>query len=196
MTGTEELTDLELVERAKKGDSACLDLLIRKYAGYVRKITRNRFMLGGDIEDMQQEGLLAIIQAVDKYDPSKNKTFAAFVYMCIESRTIDCIRQATRDKHRALNSALSIEDENVKLGANGIIDADPLTTYLRAEQTESFYAAVEKHLNEKQKSVLSLFLDGYSYLYIAEKLGMSKKNVDNTLTAIKAKLRKNLKNDD
>jgi RNA polymerase sporulation-specific sigma factor len=59
-----ELEDLQLIMRARNGDSSALDFLIRRYTGFVRLKASSYFLAGGDSEDLIQEGLIGLYKAV------------------------------------------------------------------------------------------------------------------------------------
>ena len=54
-----ELEDLQLVVRARSGDDLARDSLIRRYSGFVRMKASSYFLVGGESDDLIQEGLAA-----------------------------------------------------------------------------------------------------------------------------------------
>src|SRR5207253_2903672 len=56
-----ELEDLQIVLRARNGDSVAMDALIRRYTGFVRLKASSYFLAGGDSEDLIQEGLVGCL---------------------------------------------------------------------------------------------------------------------------------------
>lgn len=186
------LDDIDLINRIKEGDTDSLDILIRKYMGLIRSQVRKSFLVGGDEEDLLQEGLLALINAVKLYDPSKNKSFSSYVTLCVHSRIIDTIRKATRGKHKILNDAFSLFDDETSF--NPITTIDPLNNYLEKEKLQNFYKKLNIILNPLQNKLLKLYFEGYTYSEISDKLNISTKKVDNTLNTIKNKLKRERKN--
>lgn len=192
MTPDEEII---LIREAKEGNSESLSAIIKNYAPKVRSLARKCFLVGGSNEDLQQEGLLAIINAVRTFDIEKSNNFGAYVTMCVRSKIIDTIRSASRDKHKALNTAKSISGDNEIYKIENLLESaepahDPISAYVEMETRENFYTSIKNLLNGKQLTLLQLYFDGYSYGEIAEKLGISVKKVDNTLNSIKTKLKK------
>lgn len=183
--------DIELIEKIKNGDNDALDTLIRKYMGLVRSVVRKCFLVGGDEEDLFQEGLMAILNAVKSYNPQKNINFSSFVTVCVRTRIIDAIRTASRFKHKSLNEASSLSDSD-QLDALNITTNffDPLDSYLEREWMDTFYSNLQALLTEEQNQILQLYFKGYTYKEISEKLKFSNKKVDNSLNAIKNKIRK------
>lgn len=187
-----KIEDSYLIQKIKNGDTDCLDLLVRKYTGLVRSMVRKSFLVGGEEEDLFQEGLMAIINAVKLYDQTKNRSFSSFVTTCIKSRIIDTIRTATRFKHKPLNdaSSFSITNETEIMSSTPYHIIDPLDTYLEKEWRDNFHKNLKDMLTKQQTEILELYFKGYSYREIAEKTALPLKKIDNTLLAIKNKIRK------
>ena len=64
-------TDSELCARAAGGDREAEELLVTRYYGMVRACARPLFLVGGDGEDLIQEGMFGLIQAIREYDAGK-----------------------------------------------------------------------------------------------------------------------------
>lgn len=186
------IEDIDLISRIKDGDTDSLDLLIRRYMGLVRSMVRKTFIVGGEEEDLYQEGLMAIINAVKLYDSSKNRSFSSFVTTCIKSRIIDAIRTASRDKHKPLNEASSLsQTKETDLISNASYQfIDPVDNYLEREWMDNFHKKLNDLLTQQQKDILELYFKGYSYSEISKKVNLPIKKIDNTLLAIKNKIRK------
>src|SRR5688572_15858992 len=102
-----ELADLQLVMRARNGDSAALDQLIKRYAGFVRLKASSYFLAGGDSEDLIQEGLIGLYKAVRDFRADKETSFRSFAELCVTRQIITAIKTATRFKHQPLNQYIS-----------------------------------------------------------------------------------------
>ena len=96
-----ELDDLQLVMRARNGDSTALDGLIRRYSGFVRLKASSYFLAGGDSEDLIQEGLIGLYKAVRDFRADKETSFRSFAELCVTRQIITAIKTATRFKHAA-----------------------------------------------------------------------------------------------
>ncbi|MDD4315806.1 MAG: sigma-70 family RNA polymerase sigma factor [Clostridia bacterium] len=182
----QDFDDIELIKRIKDGDTDAMDALIRRYMGAVRGMVRKSFLVGGEEEDLFQEGLIAIISAVKQYDESKKCSFSTYVNTCVRSRIIDAIRSATRQKHRALNDSLPLSDEMDSTRTY----VDPVEIYIKRERVDAFYQNLEKMLSPLQNEILKLYFDGYSYSEIAGRMSLPIKKIDNSLNTIKNKIRK------
>jgi RNA polymerase sporulation-specific sigma factor len=99
--------DVRLVIRARNGDEAALDLLIRRYTGFVRLKASSYFLAGGDAEDLIQEGLIGLYKAVRDFRADKETSFRSFAELCVTRQIITAIKTATRYKHAPLNTYVS-----------------------------------------------------------------------------------------
>src|SRR6476619_5871816 len=102
-----ELEDLQLAMRARNGSSAALDLLIRRYTGFVRLKASSYFLAGGDGDDLVQEGLIGLYKAVRDFNPQMETSFRSFAELCVTRQIITAIKTATRFKHAPLNTYVS-----------------------------------------------------------------------------------------
>ena len=102
-----ELEDLQLVLKARNGDEAALDYLLRRYTGFVRLKASSYFLAGGESEDLLQEGMIGLYKAVRDYRSDKETTFRSFAELCVTRQIITAIKTATRFKHSPLNTYVS-----------------------------------------------------------------------------------------
>src|SRR5213596_4305287 len=102
-----ELEDLQLVLRARKGDGAALDVLIRRYTGFVRLKASSYFLAGGDSDDLVQEGLIGLYKAIRDFRSDRESSFRNFAELCITRQIITAVKTATRNKHTPLNGYVS-----------------------------------------------------------------------------------------
>ncbi len=192
------VSDEELVASAKTGDALASDELYHRYKNVVRGKARPYFLVGADREDLLQEGMIGFFKAVRDYDSTKNASFRPFAEICILRQILTAIKHATRLKHTPLNSYESLfdpvyENDSDKqlmdvIGASTALDPEEL--YIKQEFSRSFESAVNSELTPFERSVLDRFLDGMSYVEIAEDLGRMPKAVDNALQRIRKKLGK------
>src|SRR5919202_304089 len=98
-----ELEDLQLVLRFRNGDSQALDVLIRRYTGFVRLKASSYFLAGGDSDDLIQEGMIGLYKAVRDFRPDKETSFRSFAELCVTRQIITAVKTSTRNKHAPLN---------------------------------------------------------------------------------------------
>ncbi|NLC16450.1 MAG: sigma-70 family RNA polymerase sigma factor [Clostridiales bacterium] len=182
-----------LIEQARKGDAAAIERLMNAYKNRVKRLARAYFLVGGDNDDLIQEGMIGLYKAIRDYDPQKG-SFAAFADLCITRNMQTAVKKSQRLKHRLLNESLSLNTDldNTEELIDYIIDQtaqNPLDVLLKDEQAQSIKELIKTRLSELEKRVLNLYLEGLSYNEIAEKIKKSAKAVDNTLQRIKSKLK-------
>jgi RNA polymerase sporulation-specific sigma factor len=182
-----------LVEKAQKGDSAAIEQILSAYKNRIKRLARAYFLVGGDTDDLIQEGMIGLYKAVRDYDSNKG-SFGAFADLCITRNMQTAVKKSQRLKHRALNESLSLNNgagENEEF-IDYITDysaQNPLDILLKDEQTQNLKSLIETKLSDLEKRVLDLYLEGLSYNEIAGKINKSPKAVDNTLQRIKNKLK-------
>ena len=187
-------TDEELIEQLRDGDSAVMDFLMEKYKYLVRKKANAVFLLGGDTDDLVQEGMIGLFKAVRDFD-SKKSSFFHFAELCITRQIYSAIEASNRKKHAPLNSYVSFYSEVSEEG-------QPLAEYLESERSDNpeqrmidqenfelFLKKVRQSLSKMECEVLDDYLSGLNYQQIAEKMKKSPKAIDNALQRIKTKIR-------
>jgi RNA polymerase sporulation-specific sigma factor len=192
-----ELDDHFLVAQAKQGQTDAYDAIIRRYRGFVRLKASSYFLLGGESDDLIQEGLLGLYKAVRDYRTDRESSFRNFAELCITRQIITAVKTATRNKHTPLNQYVSFSQSPAAAGDSdstldevlpGPTASDPVNQVIATEELESLVTCLSGVLSELESRVLSLYLDGYSYEVIAERLDCDTKTVDNALQRVKRKV--------
>lgn len=196
----EKMTDEEVVELAGNGDMNAQEYLINKYRNFVRAKARTYFLLGGDKEDLIQEGMIGMYKAIRDFRADKLSSFRAFAELCITRQIITAIKTATRQKHIPLNSYVSLnkpiydEDSDRTLldVITGTKITDPEELIISQEEFDNIEEKMGELLSSLELRVLMYYLEGKSYQEIAEDLGRHVKSIDNALQRVKRKLEKYL----
>jgi len=192
-----ELDDHYLVALAKEGRTDAYDAIIRRYRGFVRLKASSYFLLGGESDDLIQEGLVGLYKAVRDYRTDRESSFRNFAELCITRQIITAVKTATRNKHTPLNQYVSFSQSPAAAGdSESTLDeilpgpsvADPVNQVIASEELESLVSCLSSVLSDLESRVLSLYLDGYSYEVIAERLECDTKTVDNALQRVKRKV--------
>jgi RNA polymerase sporulation-specific sigma factor len=192
-----ELDDHYLVAQAKQGRPDAYDSIVRRYRGFVRLKASSYFLLGGESDDLVQEGLLGLYKAVRDYRTDRESSFRNFAELCITRQIITAVKTATRNKHTPLNQYVSFshspaaaEDSDSTLDEvlPGPTAADPVNQVIATEELGSLVSCLSSVLSDLESRVLSLYLDGYSYEVVAQRLDCDTKTVDNALQRVKRKV--------
>ena len=200
MSKYDRMTDEQLLCDYKNGNQEIMDYLMVKYKSMVRKTARAMYLLGGDNEDLIQEGMIGLIKAVRDFDETQKTSFSSFAELCVSRQMYSAIEASNRKKHLPLNSYISLYEDSEQEGEGRnlpLIDTiesskenDPEVLYFGKEYTEAFAEQLKELLSPLENHVLYLHLMGTDYRTIAELLGKSPKSVDNALQRIKTKAQK------
>lgn len=200
MSKYDRMTDEQLLCDYKNGNPEIMDYLMVKYKSMVRKKARAMYLLGGENEDLIQEGMIGLIKAVRDFDVTQKTSFSSFAELCVSRQMYSAIEASNRKKHLPLNSYVSLYEDSEQEGEGRslpLIDTiesskenDPEVLYFGKEYTEAFAEQLKELLSPLENHVLYLHLMGTDYRTIAELLGKSPKSVDNALQRIKTKAQK------
>ncbi|MDQ3936819.1 MAG: RNA polymerase sporulation sigma factor SigH [Actinomycetota bacterium] len=193
-----EVDDHYLVALAKSGKRDAYDRIVRRYYGFVRLKASSYFLIGGDSDDLIQEGLVGLYKAVRDYRSDRESSFRNFAELCITRQIITAVKTSTRNKHTPLNQYVSFSQTPASAGGDGepTLDEvlpgpaahDPVNQVISSEELHSLVACLSSVLSDLESSVLSLYLDGHSYETVADRLGCDTKTVDNALQRVKRKV--------
>ena len=106
----EKMTDEQLIQKLRDGDNRIVDYIMEKYKNLVRKEANAMYLLGGENEDLIQEGMIGLFKAVQNYEPDQNSSFFSFAKLCISRQLYSAIEASRRKKHSPLNSYVSLYD--------------------------------------------------------------------------------------
>ena len=199
-----EIPDEELIAKIRLGDMKAQNYLLEKYKALVNMKANRFFLVGAEDDDMVQEGMIGLFKAIQSFDLEKNNSFKTFANLCIERQLITAIKTSNRQKHIPLNSSFSLNtaayDENEDTTVMEILDTniveDPLDTITKREYMEFVENKIEKNLSGFEKQVLNRYIQGESYVDIANKLNSPVKSIDNAIQRIRKKAIKCLGNEE
>lgn len=190
MDNYERFTDEELIERLRSGERELEDYLMEKYKGMVLKKAHAMFIVGGEREDLIQEGMIGLFRALRDYQPGKSATFATFANLCVERQLYKAIEMSGRLKNKPLNSYISLsEEESPILDSLAFEQQDPEAIVIDRENVNVIQEKIRQHLSPFETQVLDSYLEGMAYTQIAEDMGKSPKSIDNALQRIRGKIR-------
>ncbi len=199
----DKMNDEDLVEIIKLGDKIALNTLLERYKELVNIKVSKYFIVGAEKDDIVQEGLIGLFKAIKSYKTDMKSSFKSFANMCIERQLITAIKTSNRQKHMPLNSYLSLNmsayDEQENDNDTMLVDVfnshlmeDPLDTITKKEYYQNLEKTIEEKLSDFEKKVLSKYINGQSYVQIAESLDAPVKSIDNAIQRIRKKAIKGL----
>lgn len=181
---TQLLTDEQLVANYMLGDEQSFEILCHRYDRLIKSLSRTVVLFGGSDEDLWQEGFLGLLSACKNYDKSRAdaSSFMTYAYSCIKNKMLMAVKKEKTDKQIALSNSVPLEslpvDDTIISPEDVIIDNEFIIEIKRK---------ILSKLSKFEEKVFELYLEGYNYLEIAEKLSKSAKSIDNALHRIKEK---------
>lgn len=196
MNSYQNKADEDLILALRSGEKEITDYLMNKYKNLVRKKAKALYLIGGDTDDLIQEGMIGLFKAVRDYQPDKDSSFFHFADLCIARQMYNAVEASNRKKHAPLNSYVPLyADEKDSDGVNlvdvlgGMDESNPEELFINKENRKDFQRKVKENLSAMEQEVLTYYLQGFGYVRIAEVMGKEPKAVDNALQRIKKKLK-------
>ena len=198
MSNYKTMTDEQFIRKLREGEYEITDYIMDKYKNLVRKKAKEMYLLGGENDDLIQEGMIGLFKAVRDYDSSQEVSFYSFADLCISRQMYTAIKASQRQKHIPLNSYISLyEDGDGTQEENqpplietiqAVKDNNPEELFLNKEYLERIEQELKNRLSDLENRVLHLHLLGMDYQTIAKLLDKSPKSIDNALQRIKTKM--------
>lgn len=190
----QNLKDEELIEQLRLGDTKIMDFILDKYKPLVRKKANAMYLIGGDTDDLIQEGMIGLFKAIRDFSKEKESSFYHFAELCISRQIYTAVEASNRKKHAPLNTYISLYSGT---NEDGVVLADSLMAGLEEnpeqmmidqENMALFWEQLKECLSKLEREVLDYYLAGLNYQQIAEQMEKSPKSIDNALHRIKEKL--------
>ena len=191
-----KLNDNELVYLCNENNEEAANLLIEKYKNCIlitlKEYLKEYNIIGVEIADLYQEGLIGLIQAINTYNEKKDVTFYTYANTCIKSSIISAMRQTFRMKNRILNNSYSL-DKLIEDTNNCLYDifmdekSDPDKVIMNEEEQNEIINKIKEQLSKNEKTIFDLKLKGLSNSEIATLIDKDKKYVENTMYRINKK---------
>lgn len=194
----ENIPDEQLIRKLREGEAAITDFIMDKYKSMVKKKARAMYLLGGENEDLIQEGMIGLFKAVRDYDLEQDTSFYSFAELCISRQMYTAIKLSQRQKHMPLNSYVSLYEQGNEAEEGkptplidqlqSVKENNPEELFLDKEYFVSLEQELKERLSDLENRVLYLHLMGEDYRSIATLLDKSPKSIDNALQRIKQKI--------
>jgi len=190
-------TDEVLIEEWRKGQPDIIDYIMEKYKYLVRRRAKAMFLIGGDTDDLIQEGMIGLFKAIRDYRKEKDTSFYHFADICITRQIYRAVEASQRKKHQPLNSYISLDTGLGGEGTDTLLDllesfenANPEQLFIDRENARAIQEKLENSLSSLEQQVLGLYLGGMNYRQIAGILEKEPKAIDNALQRIRGKFAK------
>lgn len=195
MKSYQALTDEQLIQKLRDGDEKVMDYILNKYKPFVRKKANAMYLIGGETDDLIQEGMIGLFKAIRDYKEEREASFFHFAELCVTRQLYSAVEASNRKKHAPLNFYISFSttegEEGVAiedmLGTDSLSNPEELV--ISQENQRIFFDRLRQKLSGFEREVLDLYLSGMNYQQIAEQMKKSPKSIDNALQRIKGKIR-------
>ena len=198
-----KMSDEGVIERIRRGDRQAVEYLMDKYKDLVRKRARTLFLIGGERDDLIQEGMIGLFKAIQDYSPERDSSFYHFAELCIARQMYTAIKSSNTQKNQPLNNSVSFDSpeygensQNPKLRGDPVFlkkISNPEQFVLDKEYANVLEYELVRRLSDFEKQVLNLYMKDYSYYKISEVLGRDVKSIDNALSRVRGKVNDVLK---
>ncbi len=195
-------SDEELVSMYRNGDERAVDAIMERYKNLVRKKAHAMYIVGGEKDDLIQEGMIGLYKAVTTYDVDKDASFLTFASLCINGQIMNAVKASNAKKNSPLNGYVSLDepvnstDDNADMKLvdtlTGIYEQNPELIYIDREYTGSLEQKALETLSPLEKRVIKLLMSGKDYVKIAKELKRSPKSIDNTIQRARTKIGKTI----
>ena len=185
------VADETLAQRAKNGDDEALADLIERYTPLVCMRARAYARGVMDVDDVYQEGMIALLKAVRNYREDTAGSFRTFAAVCVNNKMLSAVTAHLRDKNAPMRSYLSLSGREIPEDLLAAVspETDPEKLVIASEESAARNRRIENLLSPFERQVLRLYLSSYSYEEMSRQLGSSTKAVDNALQRVRRKLR-------
>ena len=195
------MNEVDLIKSAKSGDEKSLDELYSKYKHNILNIAKKYYLNDGNNDDIVQEGMLGFLKAINTFDEHKGN-FYSHLKLLVEHQIFNAIKKSNNLKNTPMNERFNLNsqgelelEESAKVLGIPNDTLSPESKVIMEEDEKEFDELMTDKLSVFEQQVLRLYLSGFSYYDIIEKLNVSYKSVDNALSRVKSKLQ-NIKKGD
>ena len=190
--------DYELLYLVSENNEDAKEIFFYKYKSIVelkaKKLYPYVMNKGYELNDLIQEGMIGLSQAINDYKEQKNVQFSTFASICIERQIMTFVRDVNRQKHKILNDSLSIDSTIDKKGrplmeiAFDEKNRNPEDSLIELDEEVEMLDKIKSVLTDKEYEVFELRLQGFSYQEMALLLNTTRKSIDGTISRIKSKI--------
>lgn len=187
-----KINDYEVVYMVRENDEEAREIIFNKYIPIVRRIASDHLALAKmariEYEDLEQEGLIALNEAINKYNERSGVLFYTFLCVCVERRILTYCRKMNSSKHYLLNT--SLDDEYIY----SVSDNDVFEAYFNEINLERKFVSFKNLFDIVESNIFELRYNGFSYKEISKLLDIPVSTIDGKLCKIRRILKETLNN--
>ena len=193
-----DFNDYELLDHIYSCDEDANEIMIYKYRPLTVNLAKKliKYCNGGiDLNDLIQEGLVGLNEAINNFREDKETNFGTYVKLCIQRRMYSVVKSTRTYKNKILNESISLEDEEDTNIDRFLIDNSNNPSDMLEENAyqEEILKKLNEQLTDLERQVFELKKNYFNYKEIADILEKDPKVIDNTIQRIKTKLKKIMK---
>lgn len=190
------LPDEEVAVLAREGNNMAVEEIFSRYHSLVSYKIKPYFLAGAERDDIVQEGMIGLYQAICNYRPEYTTSFKTFAGICISRKILSAVKSAARQKHIPLNSYVSLSASACDDTEDEFFfreEENPENIVISKESLSKIEQSISGALSKLELQVLVYYLAGHSYQEISELIDKDIKAVDNAVQRMKKKLEAVLK---
>lgn len=194
-----DIDDYELIYLIEESNEQALNILYDKYKPIIdlkaKKYLKYGKKIGLEYQDLFQEGMLGLSEAINSFKDDKKAQFKTFANLCIERQIFSLLKKASRKKHALLNDSMSL-DESINENENTLLDiffeegTDPSEMVEFKENKRELFKKIYQVLTPLEREVFDLKTNNFDYKEISQLLNKSYKSIDSAIQRIRLKVRK------
>ena len=195
-----EYTDLIIVLHKKMYSlNEMFEIMLPLFRPMINRYVNRFYAIGEDKEDLYQQGMIGLFNAIKSYDFGVKKNFYFLARRCIKLSVLNLVRATQAKKYQLNSGAISLDAyrriyplQGKDINLYDVLESNevnPEYKYILNEKNNEIFAKINVNLSKLELAVLSYYMDGFTYDETAKKIGIKPKTVDNALTRIKKKLK-------
>ncbi len=191
-----DLNDNELVYLCCDNNEDAVSIIIEKYKKVILNILKELLeqynIVGYEVSDLYQEGLIGLLNAIHSYRERENITFYTYASKCIRNNIMTAIKQSFRQKNRILNNSYSLDklfEESNEAYYNILKDNsfEPSKVLFAVENENDLIHRLKAKLSKSENVIFDLRVKGLRNYEIADLLNKDRKYIENTMFRISKK---------